>query len=140
MHSLNKAHLLGNVTKDPEIRTTSSGQSVANLSVATSQSWKDAAGQKQERTEYTPIVAWGKLAEIIQQYVFRGSKVYVEGRLQTREWEAQDGTKRQRTEIVADNVIILDKKGEKPTAMPVSEAHIGPEGGAEEIRIDDVTF
>lgn len=145
MYSLNRAEVLGNVTRDPESRSTAQGQPVANFTVATSQSWKDAAGQKQERTEYHPIVAWGKLADIVSQYVAKGSKVYVEGRLQTREWEAQDGTKRQRTEIVAENVIMLDPKGKGP--LPKSEAHHEPAAPIEavaqswqEIRIEDIPF
>ena len=84
--NLNRAMIIGNLTRDPESRTTTSGQSVCNFSVATSSQWTDAQGQKQERTEYHPIVAWGKLADICQQYLAKGRKVYVEGRLQTREW------------------------------------------------------
>ncbi|MBD3250956.1 single-stranded DNA-binding protein, partial [Candidatus Uhrbacteria bacterium] len=107
--SLNRAQLIGNVTRDPEVRTTTTGQSVANFSVATNAQWTDAQGQKQERSEFHNIVAWGKLGEICGQYLAKGRRVYVEGRLQTRDWETQDGQKRQRTEIVADNVIMLDR-------------------------------
>lgn len=105
--NLNKAMVIGNLTRDPEIRTTPNGQTVASFSVATSYVWKDQAGQKQEKTEFHNIVAWSKLADIISQYVKKGTKVYVEGRLQTREWAGQDNVKRYRTEIIAENLIML---------------------------------
>lgn len=145
--SLNRATIIGNLTRDPELRNTSTGQSVTNFSVATSSQWTDAAGQRQERTEYHPVVAWGKLAEICSQYLGKGRKVYVEGRLQTREWEAPDGQKRQRTEIVADNMIMLDRApGQGNVAIPTvrtpeSEApQIEPGVGDQEIRIEDIPF
>ena len=109
--SLNRAQIIGNLTRDPELRQIPGGQTVASFSVATNFVWNDSSGQKQERVEYHNIVAWRKLAEIIGQYVKKGSKVYVEGRIQTRDWEGEDGVKRYRTEIVADNVIMLDRKG-----------------------------
>lgn len=109
--NLNKAMIIGNLTRDPEVRTTPQGTTVASFSVATNQVWTDAQGQKQERAEFHNVVAWRKLAEIIGQYLKKGSKVYIEGRLQTREWTGQDGVKRYRTEIVADNMIMLDSKG-----------------------------
>lgn len=105
--NLNKAMIIGNLTRDPEIRNTPSGQSVASFSVATNMIWTDASGQRQERPEYHNVVAWRKLAEICGQYLKKGSKVYIEGRLQTRDWAGQDGVKRYRTEIVADNMIML---------------------------------
>jgi len=110
--NLNRAQIIGNLTRDPETRTTPNGQTVTNFSVATSFVWKDAAGVKQEKPEYHNIVAWGKLAEICQQYLGKGRKIYVEGRLQTRDWEGQDGVKRYRTEIVAENMIMLDRAPE----------------------------
>ena len=109
--SLNKAQIIGNVTRDPELKQIPGGQTVVSFSVATNFTWKDQAGQKQERVEFHNIVAWRKLAEIVGQYVKKGTKVYVEGRIQTRDWEGEDGVKRYRTEIVADNVIMLDRKG-----------------------------
>ena len=109
--SLNKVQIIGNVTRDPELKQIPGGQTVVSFSVATNFTWKDQAGAKQERVEFHNIVAWRKLAEIVGQYVKKGSKVYVEGRLQTRDWEGEDGIKRYRTEIVADNVIMLDRKG-----------------------------
>ena len=107
--TLNKVMIIGNVTRDPEMRTTPQGTVVTTFSVATNLKWTDANGQKQEKAEFHNIVAWRKLAETCAQYLKRGSKVYVEGRLQTREWDAQDGTKKQRTEIIAENMIMLDR-------------------------------
>lgn len=108
---LNRAQLIGNVTRDPEMRSTATGQNVCNFGIATNQVWTDAQGAKQQRTEFHNIVAWGKLAEICGQYLNKGKKIFLEGRLQTREWEAQDGAKRRTTEIVADNMIMLDRGG-----------------------------
>lgn len=109
--NLNKAMIIGNLTRDPEIRNTATGKNVASFSVATSLVWKDQSGQKQEKTEFHNIVAWARLAEIIGQYLKKGSKVYIEGRLQTRDWTGQDGVKRYRTEIVAENMIMLSSQG-----------------------------
>jgi len=109
--NLNKAMVIGNLTRDPEIKTIPSGSTVASFSVATSFVWKDAAGQKQEKVEYHNIVAWKRLAEICGQYLKKGSKIYIEGRLQTRDWTGQDGVKKYRTEIIAENMIMLDRAG-----------------------------
>lgn len=109
--NLNKAMVIGNLTRDPEIRNTPSGQNVASFSVATNFVWNDKSGQKQERVEFHNIVAWRRLAEVIGQYLKKGSKIYIEGRLQTRDWVGQDGVKRYRTEIVAENMIMLDSRG-----------------------------
>lgn len=109
--NLNKAMIIGNLTRDPEMRATASGQNVASFSVATSLTWTDNAGQQQKKTEFHNIVAWRKLAEICGQYLKKGSKVYIEGRLQTTDWTGQDGVKRYRTEIVAENMIMLDRAG-----------------------------
>lgn len=105
--NLNKVMIIGNLTRDPEVRNTTTGKNVASFSVATSLVWKDQSGQKQEKTEFHNIVAWARLAEIVGQYLKKGSKVYVEGRLQTRDWTGQDGVKRYRTEIIAENMIML---------------------------------
>ena len=147
---LNRATIIGNVTRDPELRTTATGQSVASFAVATNMMWTDAQGQKQQRAEFHNIVAWGKLADICKQYLTKGKKVYVEGRLQTREWEAQDGQKRMRTEIVADNMIMLDRGGAPsnntgytpaPAASaPASTPAIDRGVGDQEIRIEDIPF
>lgn len=109
--NLNKAMIIGNLTRDPEIRNTPNGQTVASFSVATNMVWTDQSGQKQEKAEFHNVVAWRRLAEICGQYLKKGAKVYIEGRLQTRDWAGQDGVKRYRTEIVAENMIMLDGRG-----------------------------
>ncbi len=110
--NLNKAMIIGNVTRDPDVRQTANGASVASFSVATNFYWTDPSGTRQERVEFHNIVAWRKLAEICGQYLRKGSKVYVEGRLQTRDWvDKNTGMKRYTTEIVAENMIMLDKQG-----------------------------
>jgi single-strand DNA-binding protein len=110
--NLNKAMLIGNLTADPEVRTTPSGQNVASFSLATNFVWKDQQGQKQTKAEFHNIVAWGKLADIISQYLKKGAKVYIEGRLQTQSWVGQqDNIKRYKTEINAENMIMLDRAG-----------------------------
>lgn len=110
---VNKVILLGNVGGDPELRYTTSGAGVANFSIATNESWTDKnSGERQERTEWHRIVAWGRLAEICNQYLRKGSKVYIEGRLQTRSWEGQDGQRRYTTEINASEMQMLDSRDE----------------------------
>lgn len=109
--NLNKAMIIGNLTRDPEIRNTPNGATVASFSVATNFIWTDQSGQKQERVEYHNVVAWRKLADICGQYLKKGSKVYIEGRLQTRSWDGNDGVKRYKTEIVAENMIMLGSSG-----------------------------
>lgn len=107
---LNKAILIGNLTRDPELRYTPSGQSVASFGVATNRRWKDSEGETRVETEFHEIVTWGKLAEICNQILKKGRKVYIEGRIQTRSWEAPDGSKKFRTEIVAQEMRALDGK------------------------------
>jgi len=114
--SLNRAQVVGNLTRDPEMRYTPNGQAVCNFGVATNRRWRDKDGNQQEATEFHNIVAWGKLAEFSSQFLHKGNKVYVEGRLQTRSWEGQDGQKRNRTEIVMENFITLTPKGAPATA------------------------
>jgi single-strand DNA-binding protein len=109
MKGVNKVILVGTCGKDPEMKAMPNGNAVANLSVATSESWKDQQGNKQESTEWHRIVAFGKLAEIIGQYVTKGSKLYLEGKIKTRSWE-QDGQKRYATEIVVSEMQLLDSK------------------------------
>jgi single-strand DNA-binding protein len=110
MFSLNRVTLIGNLTRDPELRYTPNGQPVASYALATNRRWTSQSGETQDATEYHEIVAWGKLAEISQQLLSKGKKAYVEGRLQTRSWEAPDGNKRQRTEIIAENIIALSPR------------------------------
>ncbi|MDZ7798747.1 MAG: single-stranded DNA-binding protein [Patescibacteria group bacterium] len=139
---LNKAQIIGNLTRDPEVRSTTSGQSVASFGVATNRVWKDkASGERKSSAEFHNIVAWGRLAEICQQYLKKGSKVYFEGRLQTRSWEDPSGVKKYRTEIVAQNMIMLDKKGEGPSGAGANQGQNQknkPE--EEEINVDDIPF
>jgi len=125
--SLNRAQIIGNLTRDPEMRQIPGGQVVTSFSIATNFTWTDQSGQKQDRAEFHNIVAWRKLAEICGQYLKKGSKVYIEGKLQTRSWEAEDGSKKYRTEIVADNMIMLDKKGNTTgTPAPASNNFAAP--------------
>ena len=150
--------IIGNATRDPEMRYTPNGQAVCSFGVATNRRWTNRdSGEAQEQTEFHDIVAWGKLAENISQMVKKGAPVYVEGRLQTRQWEGQDGAKRQRTEIIASNIIVLGRRGEGAPKEAISEE--GPidkiaEGGekkskkkdeeskeaTEEIDIDEIPF
>ena len=116
--NLNKAMIIGNLVRDPEVRNTPSGQSVASFSVATNLIWTDQSGQRQEKVEFHNVVAWRRLADICGQYLRKGSKVYIEGRLQTRDWAGQDGVKRYRTEIVVENMIMLDRAGSAQATSP----------------------
>lgn len=109
MAGINKAILVGRLGKDPEIRYTPSGTAIANFTMATSENYKDKDGQKQERTEWHRIVAFGKLAEICGEYLAKGKQVYIEGRIQTRSWDDKDGNKKYMTEIVANTMQMLGK-------------------------------
>lgn len=143
---LNKVQIIGNITQDIELKQTPNGQNVCSFSVATNRSWVDGSGMKQEVAEFHSIVLWGKLAEIAGQYLHKGKKVYIEGRLQTRSWEAQDGTKRYKTEIVWENMIMLDGKGGDSAAPSYSnESSVGAVKKSspkkeEEISIEDIPF
>lgn len=111
--SVNKVILIGNLGKDPEVKFTPSGTPVAKFSLATNERYKDKSGEWQDRTEWHNIVAWQRLAEIVGEYVTKGSKLYVEGKLQTTSWEdKQSGEKKYRTEIVAQDLVLLDARGE----------------------------
>jgi len=109
--SVNKVILVGNLGANPEMRFTQGGQAVANLRLATSERWTDKSGQKQETTEWHRVVAFGKLAEICGQYLTKGRQIYIEGRIQTRQWQDQQGQKRYSTEIVANNMQMLGGRG-----------------------------
>lgn len=121
--SVNKVILVGRLGRDPETRYTSGGQAVANFSIATDESYKDRNGERQKRTEWHKIVVWGKQAEIAQQYLKKGSLLYVEGRIQSREWQDKEGGKRTSYEIVANNFRMLGGRAE--SAMGAS-AGAGP--------------
>ena len=111
MSGVNKVIIVGNLGNDPEVKATNSGSTLANFSVATSERWtKD--GERHEKTEWHRVTAFGKLAEIVGQYVTKGSKVYIEGKIQTRSWETDNGEKRYATEIIARDLQMLDKAGE----------------------------
>lgn len=114
---VNKVILIGNVGADPELRYTPGGTAVSNFNMATNESWNDSGGEKQERTEWHRIVVWGRLAEICNQYLRKGSKVYIEGRLQTRSWDGQDGQKRYTTEVVARDMQMLDSRDDMGGGM-----------------------
>lgn len=146
---LNKVMLIGNITQDPEVRTTPSGISVTSFGLATNLVWTDKSGQKQEKAEFHNIVAWRRLAEIMGQYLHKGSKVYIEGRLQTRSWDDQSGNRRYRTEVIADNMIMLDRKGQTASSGGSSEpSYAQPEpptaqreqSTEEEISVEDIPF
>lgn len=162
---LNRATIVGRLTRDPESRTTPSGATVVSFGVATNSVWKDrATGEKREAVEFHNIVIWGKLGEIAAQYCRKGSRVLIEGRMQTRTWDGQDGSKKNRTEIVADNLIMLDSKGaasaapvgspqprqedeifiEEPApAAPSAAAPVAPKAESsdtEEISVEDIPF
>lgn len=158
--NLNRAMLIGNLTRDPETRKTPTGQSVANFSIATNRIWTGNDGTKQTAVDYHNLVAWGKLADICAQYLYKGKKIYAEGRLQTRDWEGQDGVKRTRTEIVLENMIMLDgprgaanngsanggyqksqapESAIEPEVLPVIEQS-EPSNNDQEIKVEDIPF
>jgi single-strand DNA-binding protein len=110
MSSLNKVQLIGRLGKDPEVKHTNDNVPVAKFSLATTETYKDKSGQKQETTEWHNIVCWRNLAEIAERYLTKGKQVYIEGKIKTRSWDDKDGVKKYITEIVADNFIMLDKK------------------------------
>jgi single-strand DNA-binding protein len=127
MAGINKAILIGNLGRDPELRYTQNGQAVVNFSLATSENWMDKGGERQERTEWHRIVAWGKTGELCAQYLSKGRTVYIEGRIQTRDWEDKEGMKRQTTEINATTVQFLGgPRGDGDS----SGGYSGPTGGS----------
>ena len=111
MASVNKAIIVGHLGRDPEVRYRDSGDAVANLSIATSETWKDKSGEKQEKTEWHRVVFFGKTAEVAEKYLSKGSLVFVEGRIQTRKWTDKDGVEKYSTEIVGDRMQMLGGKG-----------------------------
>ncbi len=167
--SLNRVLLIGNLTRDPELRYTPQGTAVATFGLATNRSWSPSdGGPRQEETEYHRVVAWAKLAEICSQLLYKGRKVYVEGRLQTRKWTTQDGLERETTEVVIDNMIALGapkggaQAGDEeafygdespagtsapvhssapaPAAKPVAVEPTQTKNASEDVNIDDIPF
>ncbi len=146
----NQAIIMGNLTRDPELRTTPSGQSVASFAIATNRSWQDPqSGDRKDAVEYHDVVAWGKLGELVSQYLSKGRRALVLGRLQTRNWEAQDGSKRSRTEIVATDINFIGGpseggmgEGSAPAKASNSASKDAPidEMGDDEINLDDIPF
>ena len=136
---VNRVILVGRLGRDPEMRHTGSGTPVTNFSVATNETWNAQNGERQERTEWHNIVTWNKLAEICNEYLSKGQLVYIEGRLQTRSWEGQDGQRRYRTEVVANDVLFLDRR-----TGSLNEGAEGSQGaeelGAEELEPEELPF
>ena len=159
---INKAIIFGNVTRDPEMRALPSGIQVATLSIATNRTWKDKGGAKQESVDYHNVVVFGKQAELVNQYIKKGSSLYIEGRIQTRSWDDKDGTKKYRTEIVADTMQFGPRSTSTPgsysgassasaTASKPKPASTKTDGSADEspdsieypeedINVDDIPF
>jgi single-strand DNA-binding protein len=144
--SVNKAILVGRLGRDPETRYTAGGQAVCNFTLATDETYRDRAGERQKRTEWHRIVVWGKQAEIAQQYLRKGSLIFVEGRIQTRQWDDREGQKRTTVEIVANNFRMLGSRGDgggaPPAAPGESEAHapITDDMPSTEISDEDIPF
>ncbi len=143
---LNKVMIIGRLTRDPELKNTPTGKAVATLGLATNRMWVDSNNQKQKQTEFHNVVMWGKLAEICSQYLRKGGKIYIEGRLQTREWTGQDGVKKYRTEIVGENMIMLDSKTGTGTGAsfsadePTGASSSPQEVIEEEVKVEDIPF
>lgn len=154
MKDLNMVFLMGNLTRDPELRYTPNGQAVASFAVATNRVWNDKdSGEKKDSVEFTDIVVWGKMAENVANYLKKGRRVHIIGRLQTRNWEAQDGSKKYKTEVVATDVTFLDKADggsanyegvdKEPQEEPSVKAKKSTGKSAdteEEINIEDIPF
>ncbi len=159
--NVNKVILVGRLTRDPEIRTTPTGQSVATISMATNSFWTDKSGQKQDKTEFHNVVLWGRQAEIASQYLTKGQECFIEGRLQTRAYTAKDGAERRTTEVIAESMQLGSRaqgsaQGASATTRPAAQAPssgvkssapmeeeiptINLDDESEEIRIEDVPF
>lgn len=157
--SLNKILLIGNLTRDPELRYTPQGTPVCTFGLATNRSWQPATGERQEETEFHRIVAWNKLAELCSSLLFKGRKVFVEGRLQTRSWTDAQGQERTTVEIIIDNMIVLDSKRKEgmpagaeeeyieaapaeaaPAAPPKAEKPVKTKKAEETVNPDDIPF
>ena len=129
---LNKVQIIGHLGKDPEMRYTPSGKPVTTFSVAVSRSWNSADGERHNETEWFNVVAWGNLAEICKQYLLKGQQVYIEGRLQTRRWDDKEGVKHTSVEVVANEMIMLDRRDSNNHSQEVDGASADPINGAAE--------
>jgi single-strand DNA-binding protein len=149
--NLNKVFILGRLTGDVKLRTTPSGMPVASFGVATNRYWTDKTGQKQEKTDFHNVVVWGKTAEIANQYLIKGSVVFIEGRIETRSWDAPDGTKKWRTEIIAERLQLGPKPrgeaggenppvGGPPKEEKLAEIQLDEENPPQDINPDEVPF
>jgi single-strand DNA-binding protein len=160
--NVNKVILVGRLTRDPEVRNTSTGQTVASISIATNRFWKDKSGQKQDQTEFHNVVLWGRLGEIAGQYLAKGAEAFIEGRLQTRKYTAKDGTEKRTTEIVAENMQLGSRAQgsssgsgsyNRPASQPQAQSAtpkapaqeeaiptINLDEEQDEVRIEDVPF
>lgn len=146
MAGVNKVILVGNLGSDPEVRSTPSGQRVANFRMATSRNWTGQDGQRQEKTEWHSIVAWGKLADICERYLTKGKQVYVEGRLETRSWQDKEGQTRYKTEVICEQMQMLGRAGadrggdpavDAPSRGGAPDESFAPAGGGAD---DDLPF
>lgn len=140
MAGLNKVQLIGNLGRDCELRYTPGGVAVATLNLATTETWNDKSGQKQERTEWHRIVIWGKQAENLQEYLVKGKQIYVEGKIQTRQWEDKDGQKRYTTEIRSDRVMLLGSKGGGGNYAPHPADEVADGGEQPPVPDEDIPF
>lgn len=131
--SLNRVQLIGNLTRDPELRYTPQGTAVCSFGLATNRSWTTDTGEKRDEAEFHRIVAWNKLAELCSQFLTKGKKVFVEGRLSTRSWNASDGTQKSTTEIIISDMILLESMGSK-TASESAEKEEEGEAPVEEVK------
>lgn len=135
--SLNRVQLIGNLTRDPELRYTPSGAAVCTFSLATNRSWTTDSGEKKEEVDFHRIVSWNKLAELCSQFLVKGRKVYVEGRLSTRSWTAQDGAQRSTTEVVIDDMILLDNKRPEGTPQVGEVEKVGKVDQADQVHAEE---
>ena len=146
MGSVNKVILVGNLGRDAELRYTPGGAAVATINMATTEVWNDKAGQRQEKTEWHRVVLWGKTAESLSEYLTKGKQIYVEGRLQTRQWDDKDGNKRYTTEIRGDRVVLLGGGAGRGTPMDRSDrsgdmgSHAPAPDVSEPLTDDDIPF
>jgi len=146
MSGVNKVILVGHLGANPEVRYTAGGQPVANLRIATTERWVNKNGEKTEQTEWHRVVAWGKLAEICGQYLQKGKQVYIEGKIRTRQWQDQQGQKRYSTEVVASNMVMLGRAGDRsemmdePVTVPADDFGATQNPDLDQANDDDLPF